>query len=361
MMPQADSTVEAQNPSGFLSSRDRFLSAVRRLPLERPPVWFMRQAGRYLPEYRQLKARHGFLDLVRTPELAVEVTLQPLRRYPLDAAILFSDILVIPEAIGIGYSFREGGGIEMAGRIESAADVARLDTSAIGERLGYVFETLRLLRRELDSRQALLGFCGSPWTLAAYMVEGGSSESFSRLLTLAHREPAILEALLEKISDAVVDYVRLQAAAGADAVQIFDSWAGLCPGAHYEGWSLRWIRRIIQALPAGFPVILFARGAGAHLERIVNTGAQVVSADTSIDLAEAMRRFPKVAWQGNLDPSIVELEPEIASLAMRELLQAVGGSPGHIVNLGHGLRPAARPESVGAAIQAVLDHRIPVA
>lgn len=333
--------------------RARFLAALRREAVDRPPVWFMRQAGRYLPEYRELKAGHGFLTMVRTPELATEVTLQPLRRYAFDAAILFSDILVIPEALGQPYRFGDAGGIEMGFRIQHEEQIDELDVSAVEERLAYVPAALRLLRAELGEGHALLGFSGSPWTLAAYMLEGGSSESFGRLLSFAHTQPALLERLLGRLTDALVTYLRMQAAAGVDAVQIFDSWGGLCPGAHYEAWSLRWMRRLVRELEGVVPVILFAKGAGAHTEALAASGAAVLGADTSYDIAAALRRHTNVAWQGNLDPAVLELDPSIAAAEMRRLRRDTAGQRGHIVNLGHGIRPAARPESVAAALEAL--------
>jgi uroporphyrinogen decarboxylase len=314
----------------------------------------MRQAGRYLPEYRALKEVHGFLNMVRTPELATEVTLQPLQRFAFDAAILFSDILVIPEALGQGYRFKDGGGIEMERALLTQSDIDGLAVGAVEERLDYVPAALRLLRQQLGDKRALLGFCGSPWTLAAYMIEGGGSETFPRLLTLAHTRPEVLSLLLEKLTDALATYLRMQAKSGVDAVQIFDSWAGLCPGARYQDWSLRWIRELVTRVGSEVPVILFARGAGAHLDALAATGVPVLAADTSMDLPTAARRIPTVAWQGNLDPTVMELSPEIAAATTRDLLASMRGRPGYIVNLGHGIRPAARLESVAASVEAVV-------
>ncbi|MBQ7331815.1 MAG: uroporphyrinogen decarboxylase, partial [Opitutales bacterium] len=249
-----------------MTSRERFLAACRCAPTDRVPAWVMRQAGRYLPEYRALKEKHDFLTLVRTPELAAEVTLQPARRFAqLDAAILFSDILTIPEALGQGYSFRESGGIAMDFTLDSEEKLAALGSAEdVPARLDYMAQAMRLARAELGENRALLGFAGSPWTLAVYMVEGGSAKQFSKIKRLAAEAPALFEALMEKLANAVAASLKMQIAAGADAVQIFDSWAALCTAGEYEKLSLRWIRKIIAALPAGVPVIVFAKGM-AHL------------------------------------------------------------------------------------------------
>ncbi|HEY1111233.1 MAG TPA: uroporphyrinogen decarboxylase family protein, partial [Opitutaceae bacterium] len=234
----------------MLSSRSRFLAACACEQLDRPPIWVMRQAGRYLPEYRELKAKSSFLQMVRTPEVAMEVTLQPLRRFALDAAILFSDILVIPEALGQGYHFRDQGGIEMEYRLETRAQIDALaPADAVPDRLRYVTDTLALLKKELAGSKALLGFGGSPWTLATYMIEGGSSDEFERIKLLFYTERATFDALLEKLTAALIAYFKAQIAAGADAIQIFDSWGGIVAGPDYEAASLRWIRQIVAALP----------------------------------------------------------------------------------------------------------------
>jgi uroporphyrinogen decarboxylase len=311
----------------------------------------MRQAGRYLPEYRALKERHGFLTMVRTPALAAEVTLQPLQRFPLDAAILFSDILIVPEALGQPYRFRDQGGITLDFPLDSAASIQSLNTEALPERLAYVAAALREVRAGLPCDQALLGFAGSPWTLAAYMVEGGSPGADPAVLRLARAEPALFASLMEKLARAVAATLRLQLAAGADAVQIFDSWGGLCPDEHYVEWSLRWIREIIAALPPAAPVILFAKGR-AHHAALAATGARVLSLDHSVDLASFRAAHPGIVTQGNLDPALLEGDPAAVIAATSALLRAAG--PGHIVNLGHGLTPRARIESVAALVETVV-------
>lgn len=338
-----------------MNSRERFLAAVRREPHGRAPVWIMRQAGRYLPEYRALKARHDFVTLVRAPDLATEVTLQPLRRFPLDAAILFSDILVVPEALGVSYRFREAGGIQMERAIATPADIAALSPEGAADRLGYVTEALRLLRAELGGSKALLGFAGSPWTLACYLVDGGSAEGFPRTLALARSEPAAFARLLEVLADTVAEYLRRQFEAGADAVQVFDSWAGLLGGAEYETLSLRWIRAVLDRLPAGAPVILYAKGKSPEAGALAATGVPVLGVDWELPLSRvrALAGRP-VCLQGNLDPEWMTREPEAAAEAARAVLADNAGDPGHIFNLGHGITPEARLETVAAVVGAVV-------
>jgi uroporphyrinogen decarboxylase len=338
-----------------MTSRDRFLAACAGTALERPPLWVMRQAGRYLPEYRALKAQSSFLHMVRTPELATEVTLQPLRRFALDAAILFSDILVIPEALGQGYQFRDGGGIGMEYRLETRAQVDALaPADAVPEKLRYVADTLALLKKELAGSRALLGFGGSPWTLATYMVEGGSSEEFERIKQLFYTDRGTFDALLEKLTAALVTYFRMQIAAGADAIQIFDSWGGIIAGQDYEAASLRWIRQIVAALPADFPVILYAKGTAPHLCDQAFTGVRVVSVDWTNDLAVVRRTLPaNVAVQGNLDPVLLNTTPDIVRRETARLLESMRGTRGHIFNLGHGIMPHAKIECMQALVDTV--------
>ena len=315
----------------------------------------MRQAGRYLPEYRALKAKSSFLEMVRTPALALEVTLQPLRRFALDAAILFSDILVIPEALGQGYAFRDTGGIAMAYRIDTRAQVDALaPASAVPDRLRYVADALGLLKRELDGSKALLGFGGSPWTLATYMVEGGSSDDFERIKLLFYTDRALFDALLEKLTEALIVYFKLQIAAGADAIQIFDSWGGIIAGPDYEAASLQWIRRIVAALPADFPIILYAKGTAPHLTDQAFTGVRVVSVDWTNELAVVRRTLPaNVAVQGNLDPVLMQTTPTIVRREAGRLLESMRGTAGHIFNLGHGITPSARIECMEALVETV--------
>ena len=339
-----------------MTSRERFLAALSCTPLDRPPLWVMRQAGRYLPEYRALKAKSSFLEMVRTPALAAEVTLQPLRRFPgLDAAILFSDILVIPEALGQGYRFRDEGGIAMEYRLDTRAQVDALaPAAAVTEKLRYVSDALALLKKELAGTKALLGFGGSPWTLATYMVEGGSSDEFERIKQLFYTDRTLFDALLEKLTAALIAYFQMQIRAGADAIQIFDSWGGIIAGPDYEAASLKWIRQIIAALPRDFPVILYAKGTAPHLTDQAFTGARVLSVDWTCDLAVVRRTLPaNVAVQGNLDPVLLNTTPAIVGREATRLLESLRGAAGHIFNLGHGILPQAKLECMETLVGTV--------
>jgi uroporphyrinogen decarboxylase len=317
----------------------------------------MRQAGRYLPEYRALKARHSFVEMVRTPELATEVTLQPMRRFPLDAAILFSDILVVPEAMGQPYHFKDGGGIAMEFVLDGAAAVEALAEDAARERLDYVPAALRLIRQALGQDRALLGFCGSPWTLATYMVEGGNPGTGARIRALCEEDPALFIRLMEKITRTCGDYLEMQIEAGVDAVQIFDSWGGLCEAEKLQDGSLRWIEALVRRVNERVPVIVFCRGQAEHLEQVAaRTGAPVIAVEHGVDLAEAAARLPRgTAVQGNLDPALLLGDPETAAEATRRIVRALSSRGGHIFNLGHGITPEARVETVGAVVQAVIE------
>lgn len=337
-----------------MTSKERFISALSCQQLDRPPVWVMRQAGRYLPEYRALKEKYSFLEMVKTPELALEVTLQPLRRFPLDAAILFSDILVIPEALGQGYHFRDQGGIGMDYRIETASQIEALDASNISSKLGYVADALKLISAELNASKMLLGFGGSPWTLATYMVEGGSSKNFDRVKTLFYSEPKLFEILMETITLALIDYFRMQAAAGANAIQIFDSWGGIIAGQDYEAASLKWIRRIIQAVGNELPIILYAKGTVPQLTRQAASLPQAIAIDWTIPIQEAAAHIPaNIAIQGNLDPVLLDTNPQTVKREATKILQAMAQRPGHIFNLGHGIMPTARIENMETLIETV--------
>ncbi len=344
-----------------MTSRERFLAALACQPLDRPPVWVMRQAGRYLPEYRALKAKSSFLEMVRTPELATEVTLQPLRRFPgLDAAILFSDILVIPEALGQPYAFRDTGGIQMGFRLETRAQIDALaPADSVPETLSYVGAALRLLKREVAATgHTLLGFGGSPWTLATYMLEGGSSEDFARAKLLFYTERPAFEALMEKLTAALAAYFRMQIEAGADAIQIFDSWGGILAGQDYEAASLRWIRRLVAELPSDFPVILYAKGTAPHLPAQAASGVRAISVDWTADLAAVRAALPaNVAVQGNLDPVLMTTTPEIVRAQSTRLLESMRGRAGHVFNLGHGITPDAKIECMQTLVDTVVSFR----
>jgi uroporphyrinogen decarboxylase len=336
------------------NNRQRFLAACRCQPVDLPPVWLMRQAGRVLPEYRALKEKHNFLELVQTPELAAEVTLQPIRRFDFDAAILFSDILVVNEALGQNYRFREAGGIEMDFAVRDAADVERLQVGAVRERLDYMPQALQLIRKELGERTALIGFAGSPWTLANFMMEGGSSDSFTRAKELFYSDQELFSHLLEKLTTAVTELLRMQIEAGVDAVQIFDSLGDLLAPSAYAEASARWMKQIVTGLGGRVPVIVFGRGQHASWDVLVDTGAQVVGVDWQVRLSEVAKRLPaNVAVQGNLDPFLLTTTPEAVAAETRLILSEMRGRPGHIFNLGHGVPPAAKLECVQALMDAV--------
>ena len=341
-----------------MNSRERFLAACACEPLDRPPVWVMRQAGRYLPEYRALKAQSSFLEMVRTPALAAEVTLQPLRRFAFDAAIIFSDILVIPEAMGQGYKFREEGGIGMEFRLDTRAQLDALTTDTVAQRLDYVGQALALVKTELKGEKALLGFGGSPWTLATYMVEGGSSDDFCRVKELFFNDRPFFNALMEKLTVALIEYFQMQIRAGADAIQIFDSWGGIIAGQDYEAASLRWVREIISALPKNFPVILYAKGTPSQLTDQAFSGATVLGVDWTVDLGVVRKLVPgNIALQGNLDPVLMNTTPAIVRHETTRLLETMRGAKGHIFNLGHGIMPQAKIECVQALVDTVTNWK----
>ena len=333
-----------------LSSRERFLRATVCEPVDVPPVWLMRQAGRALPEYRKLKEKYTFLDLVRTPELATEVTLQPIRRFGFDAAILFSDILVIPEAMGQGYSFRESGGVAMDFSICSDEDINRLSVEGIAERLAYVPAAIRMIKSELSGRTALIGFAGSPWTLANFMLEGGSCKEPIRALTLLKAEPEKYRKLAEKLTQAVIEFLRMQITAGVDAIQIFDSHGGLLPGPLFRAGSGLWIERILHAIKREVPTIVFSKGTRAW-EELAYSGANVIGIDHGISLVDAVAELPTtIAVQGNLDPGLLTGEPALVAEKTKELISSMRGRPGWIFNLGHGLPPGANIDCIHTMI-----------
>lgn len=307
----------------------------------------MRQAGRSLPEYRALKERYSFLELAQTPELAFEVTMQPIRRFDYDAAILFSDILVIPEAMGQPYSFREKGGIQMEYAVSSRSDIEKLTVDSVTERLDYVRAALELLRAELADTRALLGFAGSPWTLATYMVEGGSSKDYTLVLDLYQNNRDDFEELMSRITEALIAYYKMQIRAGVDAVQIFDSWGGILKGTDYMEGSLKWMKQIIDAICEEIPVILFAKGCADHMKDLCETGAQIIGLDWTVDIGEAAKTIPAhIAIQGNLDPMVLNTDPKQTQLETQKILDAMKGRPGHIFNLGHGIDKDAKLENV---------------
>lgn len=316
----------------------------------------MRQAGRYLPEYRALKEKYSFLQLAQTPELALEVTMQPLRRFPLDAAILFSDILVIPEALGQGYHFRDQGGIGMNYTLQNRSQIEQLSPNAIEEKLAYVAQALRLISDELDGSKMLLGFGGSPWTLATYMLEGGSSKDFAKVKALFYQDRPTFELLMEKISDALIAYFRMQKAAGADAIQIFDSWGGILAGEDYEAASLKWIRKVIDSVREEVPIIIYAKGTTPQIARQAACQPKAIAVDWTIPIEEAAALIPhEIAIQGNLDPVLLDTQPAIVETGAKRILTAMKDRPGHIFNLGHGIHPTARIENMETLVNTVVN------
>lgn len=341
---------------------DLFLRACRREPVERPPVWMMRQAGRYLPEYRAVRERADFLTMVGTPELAVEVTLQPIDRLGVDAAIIFSDILVVPQAMGMTLSVDEGVGPRFHEPLRSAAAFDRLRDPDPGHDLAYVLDALRLARRELAGRVPLIGFAGAPWTLMSYMVEGQGSKAFTHAKRLLMQEPARAHALLSRLARAVGEFLVAQVAAGAQAVQLFDSWASALGPRDFREFALPYLAESVRlARTAGVPVIAFAPGAGWALEEIAAaTGADVIGVDWQTEAAEARRRLTgrPVALQGNLDPSWLYAPPATIRARTHEMLDAFGGR-GHIANLGHGITPDVPVAHAQAFVDAVREWRGP--
>jgi uroporphyrinogen decarboxylase len=342
------------------TARERFLRAARCLPVDHPPTWIMRQAGRALPEYRKLKEKYSFLQLAQTPELAAEVTLQPIRRFGFDAAIIFSDILVIPEAMGVGYKFRETGGVEMDFPIRSGADVKNLSVERIVEKLQYVLEAIRLVKNELRGQTALLGFAGSPWTLANYMLDGGSASKHTRALALFRENRPLFDQLCEKLSQAVLQFLRMQLLAGADAVQIFDSLGGIVPAAEFKAASGVWMQQIIASLGSIIPVIVFSKGT-RDWQTLTNTGARVIGIDYNVSLSATREALgPNFALQGNLDPAyMVSDSPEMIAARVEVLLEEMRDQAGYIFNLGHGLPPNSRLENIQAVLETIRAKTIP--
>ena len=347
------SAAVAPLPSG-LNNRQRFLDACHCRPVDRPPVWLMRQAGRALPEYRALKEKYTFLELVQTPELAAEVTLQPIRRFDFDAAILFSDILVIAEGLGQKYQFRDRGGIEMEFLLKTSADIARLQPEAVTERLQYVARALPLIKSALAGRTALIGFAGSPWTLANFMVEGGGVKEYSKAKALFYSDPQLFNRLMEILTRAVTHFLQLQIDAGAEAVQLFDSLGGVLSDGEFAAASGRWMKQIIGGLKGRPPVIVFSKGTHGNWDDLAGTGAQVLGIDWNLRIAEVASRLPaKLGVQGNLDPFLLSTRPELVAAETNRILREMRGRPGHIFNLGHGVPPNAKLENIASLVETV--------
>jgi uroporphyrinogen decarboxylase len=342
---------------------DLLIRALLRKPVSRTPVWIMRQAGRYLPEYRAVREKAGdFMSVCSNPELACEVTLQPLRRFRLDAAILFSDILTIPDAMGLGLYFETGEGPKFQRPVRTDKDIKNLVSPDVGDKLGYVFDAVSLIRRELDGQVPLIGFAGSPWTVGTYMVEGGSSREFSRIKALAAENPVLLEHMLDIVATTTTDYLNAQIDSGAQAIMIFDTWGAALEADDYRRFSLAPMQKILAGLQrqkngSTVPVIMFTKGAGSLLADMAATGCDALGVDWTTDLADA-RRFTndQVALQGNLNPAVLRESAESIEQGVAAVLESYGSGPGHVFNLGHGITPDIDPDNLGVLIDAV--HRL---
>lgn len=339
---------------------DRYLRALLKQPVDMTPVWMMRQAGRYLPEYKATRAQAGdFMSLCKNHELACEVTLQPLRRYELDAAILFSDILTVPDAMGLGLYFETGEGPRFERPTDTIDAIKKLSIPDPEDELGYVMKAVSTIRRELNGAVPLIGFSGSPWTLATYMVEGGSSKTFEKIKKMAYAEPMALHMLLDKLADSVILYLNAQVANGAQSLMIFDSWGGALSHTAYREFSLRYMQKIVDGLTRfadgrQVPVTLFTKGGGLWLEAMAETGCDALGLDWTVDIADARRRVGhKVALQGNMDPSMLYAPIPRIEEEVGQILAGYGEGTGHVFNLGHGIHQHVDPEHAGAFIKAV--------
>jgi uroporphyrinogen decarboxylase len=342
---------------------DTFLRALLREPTDYTPMWLMRQAGRYLPEYRETRRRAGsFLDLCKNADLACEVTLQPLARYNLDAAILFSDILTVPDAMGLGLYFAEGEGPRFERPLKDEWEIRNLSAPDPHAELQYVMDAVSTIRRALDGSVPLIGFSGSPWTLACYMVEGGSSSDYRKIKTLAYSRPELLHHILSVTADAVTAYLNAQIESGAQAVMVFDSWGGVLSEFAYHNFSLPYMQRVVEGLirereGERVPSIVFTKGGGLWLESIANIGADAVGLDWTMDIGRARQQVgDRVALQGNLDPSVLFGTPETIASEARRVLDAYGPHAGHVFNLGHGISQFTPPEAVSVLVDTVHQH-----
>ncbi len=339
---------------------DRLLRALLRQPVDQTPVWIMRQAGRYLPEYRATREKAGdFITLCKTPELACEVTLQPLARFPLDAAILFSDILTVPDAMGLGLSIIENQGPQFARPVRSRSEIEKLMVPDPESELRYVMDAVRLIRQELDGKVPLIGFAGSPWTIATYMVEGKSSKDFSLAKGMLYEDPSSMHLLLDILTRSITDYLNAQIAAGVQVVMIFDSWGGALSQASYGEFSLDYMQRIVAGMNKDahgnkVPSIVFTKGGGLWLNDIVEAGSDAIGLDWTMDIGTARAQVGhQVAIQGNLDPAVLYSNPETIRQEVARVLASYGPGTGHVFNLGHGIHPGINPEHVAALVDAV--------
>lgn len=335
----------------------RFLKACRREPVDRTPVWMMRQAGRYLEEYREIRAQHSFLEMCRTPELAAEVTVQPLRRFELDAAIIFADILLPLPGMGIDLTFAKGEGPVIGNPVRTAGDIDALHPLTPEKDVPYLAEAIRVVRREIEGKVPLIGFSGAPFTLASYMVEGGGSRNFVATKTLMYGNPELWHRFMEKVSEVIVTYLQFQIEAGVQAIQLFDSWVGTLSPADYREYVFPYSQRVLQGLKGTVPSIHFGTDTTSLLKLMKDAGGDVVGFDWRVDLAEAWTILGEdIGVQGNLDPVVLFSSPEVIEERVERILQAAGGRPGHIFNLGHGILPTTPVEHAGVMIDAV--HRL---
>ncbi|MBF0454151.1 MAG: uroporphyrinogen decarboxylase [Magnetococcales bacterium] len=347
-----------------MGQKQLFLKACAREPVERTPVWLMRQAGRYLPEYLKVRQQAGsFLNLCKTPALATEVTLQPIRRFGLDVAIMFSDILVVPEAMGMKLDFLEGEGPVFAEPLRESRDLNRLIRPKVEKKLGYVYNAIEEMRAALPSKVPLIGFAGSPWTLATYMIEGGTTKKFTHIKTALYRDPDFLHMLLGALADTVIDYLNGQIDHGAQAIQIFDTWGGILGPKNYRAFSLDYMTKIVRNLkktgPDGerVPVILFSKGCASYSKDIATSGCDVISLDWTADAKKIRRQLgDKVAFQGNLDPAVLYAPEEVIRKEVRKTLKSFGNKPGHIFNLGHGMEPDMNPDNVQLLVEIIREE-----
>jgi uroporphyrinogen decarboxylase len=345
---------------------DRMIRALLRQPVDMTPVWIMRQAGRYLPEYRATREKAGdFITLCKTPELACEVTLQPLARFPLDAAILFSDILTIPDAMGLGLSIVEKQGPQFARPVRSKAEIEKLAMPDPETDLGYVMDAVRLIRKELDGSVPLIGFAGSPWTIATYMVEGQSSKEFSLAKGILYEDPLTMHKLLDLLTRSITEYLNAQIAAGVQIVMVFDSWGGALSQACYAEFSLDYMKQIVAGLNCDadgnrVPSILFTKGGGLWLDDIANAGSDAIGLDWTMDIGDARKQVgDRVAIQGNLDTAVLYSNPEAIRQEVGKVLASYGQGNGHVFNLGHGIHPGINPDNVAALVDAVHELSLP--
>lgn len=342
---------------------DRFLRALLKQPVDTTPIWIMRQAGRYLPEYREVRAKAGgFMDLCENADLACEVTMQPLERYDLDAAILFSDILTIPDAMGLGLYFAQGEGPRFERPLKSMADIQKIAIPDPEGELRYVMNAVRTIRKELNGRVPLIGFSGSPWTLATYMVEGGTTKDFGKVKGMMFSDPKAMHLLLDKLAQSVTSYLNAQIAAGAQAVMVFDTWGGVLSDEKYQEFSLNYMQQIVSGLTREaegrkVPVTLFTKGGGRWLEQMSETGCDALGLDWTQDISQARQRVgDKVALQGNMDPSVLYASPNVIQSEAKKVLDGFGEGTGHIFNLGHGIHQHINPENVSVLVDTVHEY-----